>query len=174
MCRLAASVFTEFMNEIDGYLRALTLIAALGAGLTAGVFFAFSTFVMTALGRLPAVQGISAMQAINKTAPTPWFMTALFGTAVVCVALVVSAFRRLDEPAAVYQLIGSVLYLAGILLTIVYHVPRNDALALIDPNSPSAADTWSHYLAGWTAWNHVRTLTSLAGALSLTLAIRVD
>jgi uncharacterized membrane protein len=38
---------------ISGYPRTLTLIAAVGAGLSGGVFFAFSTFVMKALGRLP-------------------------------------------------------------------------------------------------------------------------
>ena len=34
----------------------LTLLAALGSGLIAGVFFAFSSFVMAALGRLPSDQ----------------------------------------------------------------------------------------------------------------------
>ncbi len=165
---------------IDGYARALTLVAALGVGLVAGVFFAFSTFVMAALGRLPAAQGIAAMQAINTEAPTPRFMTALFGTAVVCVALAVSACGRLGKPAglgkpaAAYQLIGSVLYLAGTVVTMAYHVPRNDALALADPTASGAAADWTRYRAGWTAWNHVRTLTSLAGALALTLALRAD
>ncbi len=68
---------------IDGTPRAITLVAAIGSGLVGGVFFAFSSFVMPALRRLPDDQGISAMQAINKAAPTPLFMTALFGTAAV-------------------------------------------------------------------------------------------
>src|ERR1700730_6934140 len=113
---------------IDNYPRALTLVAAIGAALVAGVFFAFSTFVMTALRRLPDSQGMSAMQAINKAAPSPLFMTALFGT-----GLCISALTRLDKLGAVYQLVGSVLYIAGVLLTIVYHVPKNDALAVITP-----------------------------------------
>ena len=82
---------------IDGYPRALTIIAAVGAGVSAGVFFAFSTFVMKALGRLPTAQAISAMKAINKAAPTPLFMLALFGTAAVCIALSVVALRNLDQ-----------------------------------------------------------------------------
>jgi hypothetical protein len=45
-----------------------TLGTALGCGLLAGVFFAFSAFVMPALRRLPASQGIAAMQSINKLA----------------------------------------------------------------------------------------------------------
>src|SRR5262245_56483306 len=71
-----APAFTGPM--IDGYPRTLTVIAALGAALSAGVFFAFSTFVMQALRRLPDEQGLAAMQAINKAAPTPLFMLALF------------------------------------------------------------------------------------------------
>jgi len=43
----------------------LTLVSALGCGLIAGVFFAFSAFVMKALARLPPAQGIAAMQSIN-------------------------------------------------------------------------------------------------------------
>ncbi len=152
--------------------RALTIVAAVGAGLNAGVFFTFSAFVMRALGRLPAAQGMSAMQAINKAAPTPLFMTAVFGTAVISVILAVQALTRLGQPAAIYLVIGSALFLAAIVLTIVYHVPRNDALALIDPGSPGAAGEWTRYLTAWTAWNHVRTLTSLASAVSFTLALR--
>ena len=58
------------------------------------------------------------------------------------------------------------------MLTIVYHVPRNDALALVDPSSPGAARAWAHYLQPWTAWNHVRTVTALAGTTAFILALR--
>jgi uncharacterized membrane protein len=159
---------------IDSHPRVLTLVASIGAGLVAGVFFAFSTFIMRALRALPDAQGISAMQAINRAAPSPLFMTALFGSAVVCVALAVSALTRLGEPAARYQLAGSAVYLAGVVLTIVYHVPSNDALAVVDPAGAGAAGVWRHYVTGWTAWNHVRTLTSLAAAVILALALRAE
>jgi uncharacterized membrane protein len=156
---------------IDGYLRSLTIVAAVGAGLSAGVFFAFSTFVMKALGRLPASEGLQAMNAINKAAPTPLFMLPLFGTAVLCVILSVNALRHLDQRWAVFVLIGSVLYVACVVLTIVYHVPRNDALARVDPHGPEAARAWAGYLQPWTAWNHVRSVTALAGAVALILAL---
>jgi uncharacterized membrane protein len=38
----------------------LTLLAALGCGLIAGVFFAFSALVMRALARRPHAEGIAA------------------------------------------------------------------------------------------------------------------
>ncbi len=58
------------------------------AGLAAGFYFAFSAMVMKALDRLPAAEGVNAMQSINRAAPGP-FVAAFIGTALVCVALAV-------------------------------------------------------------------------------------
>jgi uncharacterized membrane protein len=159
---------------MEGYFFALILLAALGCGMMAGVFFAFSAFVMKALARLPAEQGIAAMQAINVAAVTPAFMVALFGTAVACGALAVSALFAWDEHFAPYLLLGNALYLVGtILLTIAYHVPRNEALARVEPHSADAESHWLRYLSGWTAWNHVRAASSLAAAATLTIALHL-
>ena len=76
---------------MSGILYAATLANALGCGLVAGVFFAFSSFVMAALRRLQPEEGIAAMQSINIVVVTPVFMTALFGTAVASLALAVWA-----------------------------------------------------------------------------------
>ena len=85
---------------------------------------------MKALARLPASQGIAAMQSINVTAVMPAFMSAFIGSAIACAALAVTSIFTWDEPYAVYLLIGSLCYLIGTFgLTIGYHVPRNDALA---------------------------------------------
>ena len=67
------------------------LLAALGCGLIAGVFFAFSAFVMSALARLEPPQGTAAMQAINITVINPWFMGVFMGTAVVCLFFTISS-----------------------------------------------------------------------------------
>jgi uncharacterized membrane protein len=157
----------------DHTTTALTLVAAIGSGLVGGVFFAFSTFVMAGLRRLPAPQGIAAMQAMNEEAPTPPFMIPFIGTALLCIGLGIAALTRIGDADARWQLAGCVLYLVGIVLTAAYHVPRNDALALVDPTSPGAADTWRRYAATWTAWNHVRTLTSLLALVAFALAFRL-
>jgi len=160
---------------IDKLHFALTLLSALGCGLIAGVFFAFSSFVMNALARLPAAQGIAAMQSINVTAPNPLFMTAFLGTAAACVILAVSSLLRRHEPGAAYLLAGSLLYLVGVILvTMVFNVPRNDALAAVAPASDEGASLWTNYLVSWTAWNHVRTAASLAAAALLTIALALD
>ncbi|ABW13242.1 conserved hypothetical protein [Parafrankia sp. EAN1pec] len=154
-------------------LAPLTIVSAVGSGVVGGVFFAFSVFVMRALDGLPPGQGLQAMQGINRWAPTGWFMTALLGTALTCAVLGVSAALDLDRPGAALRLVGSVLYLVAIVVTIVYHVPRNDALAGVSPDDVDAARRWAEYLPGWTAWNHVRTITSIAAAAALTVAARV-
>jgi len=159
---------------MDGLLFALTLITAVGCGLNAGVFFAFSAFVMPALKRLPPAQGIAAMQSINKLAVTPAFMTALFGTAVACGALAVWALLAWDERFAPYLLVGGALYLFGTTgVTIAGNVPLNERLAKLHARGDDAESHWARYLSGWTAWNHLRTLTAFAAAVTLTIALRV-
>lgn len=154
---------------------ALMLVAALGCGAMGGVFFAFSAFVMRGLGRLPVPQGIAAMQSINVTAVTPPFMLALFGTAAACVVLAVSSGSRWGEPGASAGLAGCLLYLIGtILVTIAFNVPRNDALAAVDPRSAEGARLWADYLRTWTAWNHVRTAAALAAATLITWALLAE
>ena len=159
---------------MNSFLFVLTLLAALGCAMMAGVFFAFSAFVMKALARLPAELAIGAMQAINVAAVTFAFMAALFGTAVGCGALAVWALLAWDERFAPYLIVGGALYLLGtILLTIAYHVPRNEALARVEPHSAEAESHWKRYLLGWTAWNHLRAATALAAAATLTIALHV-
>jgi uncharacterized membrane protein len=160
---------------IDGFLFVLTLVTAVACGLVAGFFFAFSACVMKALARLPAAQGVAAMQSINIVVINPLVMAALFGTALACAVLVIASVVEWREPYAVYLLVGGLLYLVGaIVLTGVYHVPRNNALATVDPNGADAASHWDRYVREWTAWNHVRTIAPLASAVLLTIALRVS
>jgi len=147
---------------------ALEVAAALGAGLVAGIFYAFSTFVMRGLGRLPAEQGIAAMKSINVTVLNPLFFAAFFGTAVVCAVLglwsLVSLFIG-REPGMLCALIGCLLYLIGVIgVTIWFNVPLNNALAAVAPQSAEGASLWARYLTVWTNWNHVRTVAPLVAS----------
>ena len=160
---------------IDGFLFVLTLVTAIACGLVAGFFFAFSTTVMKALARLQGTQGMDAMRSINVVVINPLVMTALFGTALACVVLVVAAFVEWGEAYAVSLLVGGLLYLAGVVVvTIAYHVPRNDALAAADPAEAAAASQWARFVRTWTAWNHLRTLAPLGTASLFTIALRVS
>jgi uncharacterized membrane protein len=158
------------MTEVNT-LDVMTILAGLGCALVAGIFFAFSTFVMKALGKLPPAHGIAAMQSINVVVINPWFLTAFFGTAVACVLVMIGSLVRWHAPGAAWLLAGSVLYLVGtVLVTMRFNVPRNNALAVVAPASPEAARLWVAYLSTWTTWNHVRTTAALAAAVSFTFA----
>jgi uncharacterized membrane protein len=156
---------------VSGPVTAATLATALACALVGGVFFAFSSFVMPALGRLRPEEGIVAMQSINRVAVTPAFMAAFLGTALACVAMAGWAVISWGEDAAPWVVAGSALYLIGSIgLTAAYHVPRNDALEAVDPGDDDAPSRWARYLAEWTRWNHVRTAASVAGAAAFVVA----
>lgn len=153
-------------------LTTLTALAGLGCAVLGGVFVAFSILVMKALGRLPAAQGISAMQAINRAALAPVFLGLFIGTGAACLAVAVWSLFLWENGFAVWLLVGVLLYLVGSFgLTAGYHVPRNYALDAVDPSRAEAATQWTGYLRGWTRWNHVRALASLAAATVLIVAL---
>jgi uncharacterized membrane protein len=157
---------------MDQLLFSVVLVAALGCGLIAGVFFAFSTFVMKALARLAAAEGIRAMQAINIVVVRSWFIAVFIGTAVMCALLLSYSLLHLDQPGAIFLLIGSPLYLLGcFMVTILFNVSRNEALAKVAPADSASAMLWCGYIAGWTAWNHVRTSAALVAAASFSIAL---
>lgn len=156
----------------DQLLLGLTLFSVLGCGLVAGVFFAFSAFVMKALARVPPAQGIAAMQSINITVINPWFMTVFLGNTAVCASVVVFALLRWSEAGAVYLFSGALIYFIGtFLVTIIFNVPRNNALAAVDPDSDSGSKLWGSYINSWTAWNHVRTAAALVAQGLLIIAL---
>lgn len=151
---------------------ALIFIAAIGCGVIAGIFFAFSSFIMAALGRIPAAQGIAAMQSINTTVINPGFMLALFGTALLCLGLACMAFFSWEHPGSALIVAASLLYLLGCIgVTMVCNVPLNDLLAAAQPNAPETQALWSRYLRQWTLWNHVRTVAPAASAVLFTFAL---
>lgn len=154
-------------------MRALIVVTAVGAGLMAGFFFAFSAGVMRALARLTPAQGIAAMQSINVAVINPLFLPVFLGTGVACAALAVWSTLDRQAPGSDPVLAGSLLYLAGaFLVTMICNVPRNNRLATVDPASPEGPRVWSAYLREWTVWNHVRTIASAAATVAFILALR--
>lgn len=157
---------------MDRVLFAITFLSALGAGLMAGFFFAFSFTVMGALGKLPPAHGIAAMQSINVVVLNPVFFAAFFGAAALSILLIIAALVRWSTPGAIWLLAGGLLYLAGnILVTMVFNVPLNNRLAAAKPDSAEGGRLWTRYLSEWTAWNHVRMAACLAACAVFIMAL---
>ena len=155
---------------MDGIVATLTVLAVLGSGLMAGVFFAFDTAVMPALRRQPKPSGTATMNTINLVIVNPVFLLLFTGTALICAALVVLAFLS-DEPHAAWRVAGAAIYLVGsFVVTAAVNIPLNNRLADVGPADPDAEAAWDDYLSRWTAWNHVRTVSSLAAAVLLAAA----
>jgi len=144
-------------------LDILLWFCALGCALLGGLYFAFSAFIMRALGEIgPA--GIAAMNSINAVILRSWFMPFFFGTSLGCAVLAVVGFVSGDDPRRVFMISGGIVYVAGMLgVTMFFNVPLNNALA------SASTETWTRYLSSWTRWNHVRTVASM-GAASLFIA----
>jgi uncharacterized membrane protein len=150
----------------------ITVSAAVGCGAVGGVFYAFSALVMSGLSRLPGTAGLEAMKSINITAVRPPLMIALFGSAVLCVALAVRAIMTWGDRRAVLLLAGAALYLVGaIVLTAAYNVPLNNHLAGVSAHAQDAVAQWHSYARSWTIANHVRAAASLAATACFILAL---
>jgi uncharacterized membrane protein len=140
-------------------------MALLGSALVGGVFFTFSSFVMKSLSRLPAAQGIAAMQSINVVVLNPSFLGAFIGTAVLSLGAVGLAIAGWDRPAAPFFLGGAIFYLAG---TFLVTGLGNVAVSATDP---SARAVWERYVRRWTALNHIRTAAAMLAALLYSLGL---
>ena len=115
----------------------LTIVAALGCAVVAGVFVAFSTLVMKALGPAAGAAGRSwPCRPSTGRHSTPVFMVLFLGTTPAVPGC--SRCGRCCSGATglrAWLLAGGVLYLVGSFgLTAGYHVPRNNALDAVDPS----------------------------------------
>ena len=139
--------------------------ATLILALIAGVFLAFSDFVMRSLRAVPPVAGIEAMQLINREVYKSVFLVWLLGMAPVSAALAAFATIFLDAPARDWFMAGAVIYLLGtFLVTLLGNVPMNRRLDKMVPQGPATHLYWAVYASIWTRWNHVRTAAAAVAA----------
>lgn len=150
----------------------LVLVAALGSALVGGIFFAFSNFVMPALGRAPSPAGIQAMQSINVVVLNRGFLALFAGTALLFLVLAILGLLQWSSAHGPYLLGAAAAYLAGTWgVTIAGNVPLNDRLARQVPGEAEAERQWAHYLERWTRLNTQRTGAAVLAAVLLLLAL---
>jgi len=160
------------MSVLNQIHFALVFVALLGSGLIAGVFFAFSAFVMKALVRLPPAEGIATMQSINITVLNRWFLGVFLGTGVVCVLLLFWSLILWDQEGSVHLIMGCAFYLVGcVMVTGIFNVPKNEEIAKVSPLTAESEQLWHSYVDKWTSWNHVRTGASLLAAACFGLSL---
>ena len=145
----------------------LVIAALLGCALIGGVFFAFSSFVMKALGRIPSEEGIAAINVVVLNAS---FLGTFVGTAALSLLIAGLAVVSWGSSSAPWYLAGALLYVVGtFLVTGLGNVPLNNQLAAATGAETTAV--WIHYLDRWTLLNTVRTAAALAAALMLTIGL---
>ncbi|MGN6240397.1 MAG: anthrone oxygenase family protein [Cellulosimicrobium cellulans] len=150
---------------------ALVVASAVATGLAGGVLFAFSTFVLGGLRRLPAADGAAAMVAINRDALRPPLMLLLAASVLVPAAAAVVGLVG-GAPGAGWALAGALVSFIGILgVTAVGNVPLNERLDAAAAGPEDLAAAWGAFLPRWLAWNHVRTVAGAAATALLALAL---
>lgn len=143
-------------------LTALAWTMALCAGLMAGTYAAFSSFIMRSLATLDTARAIAAMNAINAVILKSTFMPLFFGSTLVALLMVIVGLWKWGEPGAGSAIAGGVTYVVGMfVVTAAVNVPLNNALAKVSGGGEEAAWTWADYLERWTRWNTLRTIASL-------------
>lgn len=134
-------------------------VAVIGAGLMAGVYFAFSAFIMRSFDQLGAANATEAMNAINDVILRSWFMALFFGSTLLFVVLSVTAWLDESLPHRWSLFAAGLIYLFGMFLcTALANVPLNNRLAQSTDREPGF---WQRYYRDWTRWNHLRAACSL-------------
>ena len=153
-------------------LTILLWFCALGCGLLAGLYFAFSAVIMTALDRAGPAHAIAVMNSINLTILRSLFMPLFFGTTLGAAGLVQAGVMGEHTRADICMIAGGLLYVFGMfVVTMAANVPLNNRLAAANATSGQAIVTWQHYLIAWTGWNHARTLASLGATAAFLAAL---
>lgn len=138
----------------------LLWFAAISVGIMAGIYFAFSVFVMRSLDVIDHPVGMIAMQSINRVIQKSLFLPLFFISSLACLVLIVFGVINWGQSGALQMAVGGVLYIVGMLVvTVAGNVPLNNALEQTDASGPDGEAMWRRYMQRWLPWNHVRTIS---------------
>lgn len=146
--------------------HATALNALLLTGAIFGFFYAYAFSAMWGLDAIDPRAAIKAMQAINSEVRNAAFMPAFLLTPVALFATAALLYLT-GQKALWFAAAGAVYLFGGLVLTVVVHIPMNEALAVIDVPTDRAATAsiWAAYSPDWQTWNIVRTGASGAALL---------
>jgi uncharacterized membrane protein len=138
----------------------------LSSALVAGVFLAFSDFVMRGLIAAEAGGGIDSMQQLNRTVMRSVFLTTFLALVPATIGMAGYAWLKLSGPGQALLIAAAVIYVVTVfLVTVAGNVPMNERLDTFAHASADAQTYWLTYGRVWTWWNHVRTGGSILTAV---------
>lgn len=155
------------------FIFVLLQLSILAYAIVAGVFLAFSDFIMRSLALTHGTGGLEAMQVINREVFRWVFMALFLGMATVSAGLVVYGALHISGGPGALILLGALIYLLGCFaVTVFFNVPMNEALAGMEPSTEATRDYWtSIYLPRWTMWNTVRTIACVVAAATMLVGV---
>ena len=151
--------------------RFALLIAMIGAGLSAGFFFAYEASVTLGLAEVSDTAYVETFQAINDTIRNPWFGSVFFGTVpLIGVALLLN--WRTGATARLLIGAAAATYLTVTAITGLGNVPLNNDLAEVTDLIPATAEqARSDFEDDWNRLNLLRTLLAVASFVFLAVAL---
>ena len=149
----------------------VTVVAAVLAGLFAGLFVTFSYAVMPGLRRTDDPTFAGSMREINVAILNPVLAIVFGGSVLTSIAAAIIGFD--DEAARWWLVAGAVLVVAAGVVTIGVNVPMNDRLEAGVAAGESPAPLREAFEAPWVRWNIVRSVLSTAGFVALLVALVV-
>lgn len=152
-----------------GTLAQLSLILfVLTAGLTAGLFWAYSYSVMRALATVDDSTFVTVMNKINVVILNRWFGFCfggglLFGALALVFALVTGGGRMTTAA-------GLVAYVIAMIITFAVNVPLNNLLARIDPQADDPATVTAGRRDHETRWRRANNARAVVHTVAFALA----
>lgn len=138
-------------------------------GIMAGVYFAFSVFVMKSFAQLPAFQAAQAMNKINDVIVNTLFLPIFFGSTLCYIGIIILQFFDWQSGHSEIMIAAAIIYIIGMFLVTAFgNVPLNNRLKASETNDQDLTLLWPPYLYKWTRLNHLRTISCL---ISLTLLV---
>lgn len=136
-------------------------------GLMAGIYFAFSVFIMKSLAELPSLQAAQTMNKINDVIINTLFLPIFFGSTLWYAGLITWSFINWQNGQSIWVVVAAVIYIGGMFsVTAFGNVPLNNQLKALEGEDSALVLFWAEYLHRWTRLNHLRTISCM---LSFTL-----
>lgn len=148
---------------------AILVGALIANGLLAGVFFAFACSIVPGLRRVDDIAFVTTVRAVNAAILNGWFLTVFLASPVLAgVAVAVAP----DEVPVGWLVAAVVCAVITFVVTAAVNVPLNRRLAEAPIDRPAEQTAARQaYERRWNSAHLVRTLSSIAAAVALTIAL---